>query len=100
MATTRDPLGPLTVVRDASAGTVQAIVNKESNVVVGPDARYTAAQLTALAAAGGLTPYATYVASDTGVWYRATAVNDYVLASWGSFIEMTVPGAVGGMMEI
>lgn len=28
---------------------------------------YTADQLTALAAAGGLTPYATYVASDTGV---------------------------------
>lgn len=32
---------------------------------------YTAAQLTALAAAGGLTPYATYVASDTGIEYDA-----------------------------
>lgn len=31
------------------------------------DATYTAAQLAALAAAGGLTPFATYVASDTGV---------------------------------
>jgi hypothetical protein len=32
---------------------------------------HTAAQLTTLAAAGGLTPYATYVASDTGeAWLR------------------------------
>lgn len=35
------------------------------------DASYTAAQLAALAAAGGLTQYATYVASDTGLSYRA-----------------------------
>lgn len=78
MATTRDPLGPLTVVRDASAGTVQAIVNKESNVVVGPDARYTAAQLSALAAAGGLTPWATYVASDTGRRGSASSASNIV----------------------
>lgn len=44
-----------------------------------PDATHTAAELTALAAAGGLTPYATYVASDTGVWYRATDASTLVV---------------------
>lgn len=39
---------------------------------------YTAAQLSALAAAGGLTPYATYVESDTGYWNRATSDSTYV----------------------
>ncbi len=72
MATTRDPLGPLSVVRDSSAGTALAIVNKESNIVVGPDARYTAAQLSALTAAGGLTQNATYV-DEYGVARRATS---------------------------
>ena len=36
---------------------------------------YTAAQLSALAAAGGLTPWATYVASDTGDVYDAPTVS-------------------------
>ena len=90
MATTRDPLGPLTVVRDASAGTVQAIVNKESNVVVGPDARYTAAQLSALAAAGGLTPWATYIPSDAVPPYQLWARS---ASEFGSPIGGPVEGA-------
>lgn len=44
----------------------------------GPNASYTAAQLSAMAAAGTLVPYATYVASDTEVWYRATGVDTYL----------------------
>lgn len=39
---------------------------------------YTASQLSALAAAGGLTPYATYVESDTGVAQFATSASTYV----------------------
>lgn len=46
--------------------------------------QYTAAQLTAFAAAGGLTPYATYVASDSGVWYRATSPNSLAFFSGGA----------------
>lgn len=39
------------------------------------DRSYTAAQLAALAAAGGLTQYATYVASDTSIEYRANSAS-------------------------
>lgn len=49
----------------------------------GPITRYTAAQLSALAAAGGLTRYATYVESDTGIWRRATSATTLVSFSGG-----------------
>lgn len=45
---------------------------------------YTASQLSALAAAGGLTPYAVYVESDTGIWRRATSASTLVSFSGGS----------------
>jgi hypothetical protein len=44
---------------------------------------YTAAQLAALAAAGGLTPYAAYVASDTGVRYTAGAATALYTEGFG-----------------
>lgn len=46
------------------------------------DARYTAAQLTALAAAGGLTPYAMYVEADT---------RDALLATSATTLERLLP---------
>lgn len=62
----RTPIGPVSNVIDDDGVTV-AQVDKEGRSTGPFDARLTQAQLIALAAAGGLTPYVTYVASDTGV---------------------------------
>lgn len=103
MATTQDAFGPLSVVRDGTTGTQLAITNKEGRVVAGPDARYTTAQLATLAAAGGLTPYALYAASDSGFLYYASSATTYYAVSsagipvmWGPFTGDTVVKGVAG----
>ena len=53
------------LVGSGMATDVAEVLDSRTNVPLNVDARYTAAQLTTLAAAGGLTQYATYVASDT-----------------------------------
>lgn len=50
---------------------------------------YTAAQLSALAAAGGLTQWATYVASDTSVVYRAVSASSLAAVSDGASTKFT-----------
>ena len=61
---------------------------------------YTAAQLSALAAAGGLTPYASYVASDDP--YPQWALDDSTLGSplGANYMEVQVAGAGGGTLEV
>lgn len=57
-------------------GTLFQAISAFDSIFVG--AVYTAAQLTALAQAGGLTPYARYVESDTGNEYRAISTTALV----------------------
>jgi hypothetical protein len=54
---------------------VAEVLDSPPNAPREVDTRYTAAQLTALAAAGGLTQWATYVASDTGTHYTALSAS-------------------------
>lgn len=49
----------------------------------GPITRYTSTQLTALAAAGGLTPGARYIESDTGVERRAPSASTLTTGEYG-----------------
>ena len=66
----------------------------------GANADYTAAELTALAAAGGLTPYVTYIASDDP--YPQLALDASTLGSplGGNYVTVQVAGAGGGTVEI
>ena len=61
---------------------------------------YTAAQLSALAAAGGLTPYVTYVASDDP--YPQWAIDASTLGSplGGNYVTVQVAGAGAGTVEV
>jgi hypothetical protein len=61
---------------------------------------YTNSELQALAAAGGLTPYATYVASDDP--YPQWAIDASTLGSplGGNYVTVQVAGAGGGTVEI
>jgi hypothetical protein len=61
----------------------------------------TAAQLTALAAASGLTPYATYVASDESP-YQQWALDVSTLGSplGGEYMDVQVAGASGGVIVV
>ena len=63
---------------------------------------YTQAQLDALAAAGGLTPYATYVPSDASPPYQlwARSATELVSPSGASLITVSYPGAVGSLVEV
>ena len=101
---TRDAFGPLTVVRDGSTGAQLAITNKEGTVVAGPDSRYTAAQLSALAAIGGLAPYVTYRASDTGDEYvaiSASALSPRAVVEATAYVTLTATGtAFAGACEL
>ncbi len=68
MAKTTTALGPLSKLLDGDTGQLLGIIDAEGRPFTPlPVLDFTAAQLSAMAAAGGLTPYATYVASDTGV---------------------------------
>lgn len=62
---------------------------------------YTAAQLSAMALAGTLTPYATYVASDESP-YQQWALDASTLGSplGGEYVTVSVAGASGGVVEI
>ena len=64
---------------------------------------YTAAQLAALAAAGGLTANASYRASDTGVWYDAASPSALVprmAVEATPYVELTATGtAFTGVCE-
>jgi hypothetical protein len=53
---------------------------------LGINATYTAAQISALAAAGGLTKHATYAASDSGVKYDAPSTSAYATLERPSFV--------------
>lgn len=64
VAGSREQWTPGRVSDVADAAAVALIQTGFFAAVAGEEMRYTAAQLTAMAAAGGLTPYATYVASD------------------------------------
>lgn len=66
--------------------------------------QYTAAQLSALAAAGGLTPYAAYVASDTGDEYTAKSAYSLVpkvVVEATAYVTLTATGtAFTGACEL
>ena len=66
------------------------------------DATNTAAQLDALAAAGGLTPYATYIPSDAVPPYQlwARSATELVSPSGASLIPVSYPGASGSLVEV
>jgi len=66
----------------------------DQDAVVTPVASYTAAQLAALAAAGGLTPFATYVASDTGTRSYATSASVLTVDPPGAAADITGTGTV------
>lgn len=95
----RTPIGPVSNVIDDDGVTV-AQVDKEGRSTGPFDARFTQAQLAALAAAGGLTPYATYIASDDP--YPQWAIDAYTLGSplGGDYINVQVAGASGGTIEV
>ena len=63
---------------------------------------YTAAQLSAMAAAGTLTPYETYVPSDASPAYQlwARSATELVSPSGASLIPVSYPGAVGSLVEV
>lgn len=62
--------------------------------------KYTAAQLSAMAAAGTLTPYETYIASDDP--YPQWALDAYTLGSplGGNYVNVQVATAGGGTIEV
>lgn len=66
------------------------------------DTSYTAAQLAAMAAAGGLTPLATYVPSDAVPPYQlwARSASELVSPSGASLVTVSYPGAVGSLVEV
>ena len=67
-----------------------------------PDASYTAAQLSAMAAAGTLTPFATYVPSDAVPPYQlwARSASELVSPSGASLITVSYRGAVDSLVEV
>lgn len=54
----------------------------------------------ALVAAAGLVNGVVYRVGTPEVWYRATGVNSYALASWGDSIDVSVPAATGNLLEV
>ena len=67
-----------------------------------PVTSYTAAQLSAMAAAGTLTPFATYVANDVtpAQPHWARSATELVSPSGASLITVSYPGAVGSLVEV
>lgn len=99
---------------DDTADIEQALVNggnavwdlRKADTGGGPGNRvplntYTAAQLSAMAAAGGLTPFATYVPSDAVPPYQlwARSATELVSPSGASLIPVSYPGLVGSLVE-
>lgn len=60
----------------------------------------TDAEFAALVAADGLQLGIIYRVGTPEVWYRATGVDTYTLASWGDSIEVSVPGATNNLIEV
>lgn len=74
----------------------------DQDAVVTPVASYTAAQLSAMAAAGTLTPFATYIPSDAVPPYQlwARSATELVSPSGASLIAVSYPGAAGSLVEV
>ena len=84
MAKTTTALGPLSKLLDGDTGQLLGIIDAEGRPFTPlPVLDFTAAQLSAMAAAGGLTPYATYIASDDPDATPQYAKDAYTLATFG-----------------
>jgi len=103
MAKTTTALGPLSKLLDGDTGQLLGIIDAEGRPFTPlPVLDFTAAQLSAMAAAGGLTPFATYVASDANPPYQlwARSATELVSPSGASLIPVSYPGAVGSLVEV
>ena len=103
MAKTTTALGPLSKLLDGDTGQLLGIIDAEGRPFTPlPVLDFTAAQLSAMAAAGGLTPFATYVASDADPPYQlwARSASELVtVGSGASLIPVSYPGLVGSLVE-
>lgn len=76
--------------------------NGTSYIASSADTSYTAAQLAALAAAGGLTPLATYIPSDAVPPYQlwARSASEFGTPTGGDLVEVQYSGATGSIVEV
>jgi hypothetical protein len=85
MAKTTTALGPLSKLLDGDTGQLLGIIDAEGRPFTPlPVLDFTAAQLSAMAAAGGLTPFATYIPSDASPPYQLWARSASELVTVGS----------------
>lgn len=103
MAKTTTALGPLSKLLDGDTGQLLGIIDAEGRPFTPlPVLDFTAAQLAALAAAGGLTPFATYIPSDANPPYQLWARSASELGSplGGDLVSVQVGGSGASTIEV
>lgn len=103
MAKTTTALGPLSKLLDGDTGQLLGIIDAEGRPFTPlPVLDFTAAQLAALAAAGGLTPFATYIPSDASPPYQLWARDASTLVSplGCDLVETQYADATGLTIEV